>query len=130
MKLPVTEEQLQVGRRTVDTQRTLRVRKQVLHEPVELETESVFETVEVERVKVGRVVQEAPGVRQEGDVTVVPLVEERAVVVKQLVLVEELRLTRRREVRTATAEATLRKEQVAVERFDPESKQWLPEDGS
>jgi len=44
--------------------------------------------------------------------------------------VEEIRLTRRREARPVSADLTLRRERVVIERFDPESQQWLPEDGS
>ncbi len=39
---------------------------------------------------VGRVVDEAPAARAEGDTTIIPVVEERLVVVKQLFLVEEI----------------------------------------
>jgi stress response protein YsnF len=127
LTVAVTEEELEVSRRTVDTQHTLRVRKEVLHEPVEIQTDSFLEKVDVERIQVGRVVHEPQRVRQEGNVTVIPVVEEKAIVVRQLVLVEEIRITRTREVKAATAEATLRKEQVVVERFDPDSNEWLPD---
>ena len=127
LTIAVTEEELEVSRRTVDTQRTLRVRKEVRQEPVEVQADSVLEKVEVERVRIDQVVHEPQTVRQEGNVTVIPVVEEKAVLVKQLVLVEEIRITRTSEVRPATAEATLRKEQVVVERFDPDSNEWLPD---
>jgi len=51
--------------------------------------------VEVERVPVGRMLAEGepvPQSREEGDTLVVPVVEEVAVVVKRLVLSEEVRL--------------------------------------
>lgn len=126
--VPVTEEELHVQRRTVDTQRTVRVRKDVVHDPVRVDLETTRDSVEVERVPIGRVVDVPPSVRQEGDVTVVPVIEEREVVVKQLVLVEEIRLKHRREVVSTQADVVLRKEQVTVERHDPESGQWLPDD--
>jgi stress response protein YsnF len=128
VSLPVTEEELQITRQVVDTDRKLRVRKEVHTEPVQFQTQSVLHTVEVERVRVGRVVDEIPAVRQEGEVTIIPVVAEEAVVVKRLVLVEELRLTRKHDTKTAVSETTLRKEQVVVERFDPSSGAWVQED--
>ncbi|MBE7941233.1 MULTISPECIES: DUF2382 domain-containing protein [Ramlibacter] len=129
LTLPVTEEELLVGRRRVDTQHTLRVRKEVQAEPVEWQGETTVETVHVERVPVGRVVDRVPEVREDGEVTVIPVVEERLVVTRELVLVEELRLLRRREQRPAVARTTLRRERVVVERQDPATGQWAPEDG-
>jgi stress response protein YsnF len=125
--VPVTEERLEVGREVVDTGRTLRVRKQVEEVPAEVREPVATEVVEVERVPVGRVVSEPPQVRHEGDVMVVPVVEERLVTRKELVLVEEIRLSRRREVVEGRAEVVLRRERVLVERFDPGTGQWHSE---
>jgi uncharacterized protein (TIGR02271 family) len=127
----VTEERLEVGRQVVDTGPTLRLRKQVQEVPAQVDETVAHEYVDVQRVPVGRVVDAAPDVRQEGDVMVVPVVEERLVTRKELVLVEEIRLTRRREVRDVSADVSLRQERVVVERLDTESGQWLASsDGS
>jgi uncharacterized protein (TIGR02271 family) len=126
--IPVTEEALEISRRRVDTG-ALRVRKHVQEEAVNAQEPVVRDTVDVERVPIGRVVDSAPGMRQEGDVTVVPVIEERLVTRKELVLVEEIRLTRRREVTQASADLTLRRERVVIERFDPVAQQWLSEEG-
>jgi uncharacterized protein (TIGR02271 family) len=124
---PVIEERLEVGRRTVYTG-AVRVRKRV-HEVTEQVREPLAnEYVDVERVPVGRLLQEPVGIRHEGDVTIVPVVEERLVIRKQLVLVEEIRLTRRREVSETNEDVTLRRESVVVERLDPATQQWLSED--
>lgn len=129
--IPVTEERLEVSRRVVDTGPTMRLRKQVHEEPVQVDETVAHDFVEVQRVPVGRVVDTAPSVRHEGDVMVVPVIEERLVTRKELVLVEEIRLHRRREVREVSGDVTLRREQVVVERLDPESGQWLvSKDGS
>lgn len=123
----MTEEQLEIHRRTVDSGRPVRVRKQVEEQLVRAELALARELVEVERVPVGRVIDTAPPVRQEGDVTVVPVVAERLVSRKELVLVEEIRLTRRREQSTSQEDFTVRRERVVVERFDPAAGQWLAE---
>jgi uncharacterized protein (TIGR02271 family) len=126
--VPVTEERLEVGRRTVETG-AVRARKRVHEETGQVSEPLVTEYVDAQRVPIGRVLQDPVGIRQEGDVTIVPVIEERLVVRKELVLVEEIRLTRRREVHEATEQVKLRRESVIVERFDPETQQWLSQDG-
>ena len=125
--LPVTEEQLEISRQTVDSGGRVRVSKVVEEEPVQLDTPVARETVHVTRVPIGRVVQTAPSVREEGDVTVIPVIEERVVTTKELVLVEEVRLTRRREETVAREATTVRRERVVVERFDPDTGEWRAE---
>lgn len=113
--LPLHEESLSVGK----VERTTgRVR--IATEPVErVETlRHVLhgEEVEVERVPRDVVVTAAPQVRQEGDVTVVPVVEEVLFVEKRLVLREEVRI-RRKAVATAVEETIdLRSERLSIER--------------
>lgn len=126
--VPVTEEQLEIGRRVVDTGHTLRLRKRVEEVPGTVHEPLAHEVVEARRVPVGRVLQGPVGIRHEGDVTIVPVVEERLVMRKELFLVEEIHLTRRREVRDADEQVTLRRESVVIERFDPATQQWLSED--
>ncbi|GAC1534838.1 MAG: hypothetical protein NVS2B4_15250 [Ramlibacter sp.] len=127
LAIPVTEERLHVRREVVDTGRPLRLRKQVEQAPAHVQVPVSSEVVDVQRVTIGRVVDAPPAVRQEGDVMVVPVVQERLVTRKELVLVEEIRLTRRREVAQAEADVVLRRESVLVERFDPDTNQWLAE---
>jgi stress response protein YsnF len=126
--LPVTEERVEVGRRVVDTGRTLRLRKQVDEDLVEVREPLTSEFVEAVRVPVGRVLDAPVGIRHEGDVLIVPVIHERLVTRKELVLVEEVHITRRREVRESAQQVALRRESVLIERFDPETQQWLPAD--
>ena len=127
---PVIEERLDVRRELVDTGRTLRLRKQVQEVPTEVRVPVATEVVDVQRVPIGRVVDEPPAVRHEGDVIVVPVIGERLVTRKELVLLEEIRLTRRSEVKEAEAGThVLRRERILAERFDPDTGEWLPEPG-
>lgn len=121
--LRVVEEELEVGRRRFQTG-AVRVRKLVHDETVEVPGERVTERVITQRVPIGRVVQQPPAVRHEGDTIVVPILEERIVLHTELVLVEELRITRRREVQAHTEAVTLRRESAVVERLDPATGQW------
>lgn len=126
--IPVAEEQLHVGRDVVQTG-AVRLRKEVDDVPAIVREPVFAEAVDVQRVPVGRVVDAPPQTRQEGDVMVVPVVQERLVWRKELVLVEELRISRHVERSTAEMQVPLRRERVVVERFDPGTDRWLPDDG-
>ncbi len=116
--LPVIVEELEVGRRAVTTG-VVRVQKRV-HEREELVDETVTrEDVYVERVPVGRMVDAAPAMRNEGDTLVIPVLEEVLVVERRLRLKEEVRVTWRRVVEPAPQRVVLRDEEVIVERQRP-----------
>jgi uncharacterized protein (TIGR02271 family) len=74
------------------------------------------EEVAVERVPVNRFVSAVQPVRQDGDVTVVPVYEEVLVVERRLMLKEEVRVRRQRRVRHERQEVELRTEDVQVMR--------------
>lgn len=86
-------EDVDVSRQTVETGRVrvakvTRVRDHVVDELL------ARTNVEVERVPVGRIVEAIPEVRDDGDLMVVPVVEETLVVERRLVLKEELHIRR------------------------------------
>jgi len=81
------------------------------------------EEVSVERVPVNRVVDRPVPVRHEGDVMIVPVLEEVLYVEKRLLLKEELRISKRRVEEHAPQRVVLRKEEVIVERIDSRSEQ-------
>ena len=93
-------------------------------ETYEQQTEVTLDrnVVEVTRVPVGRNVEVAPQVRTVGDTTIVPVVEERLVMVKQLFLVEELHVRRHVEQTVAREAVPLRRQHATVERFDSEGR--------
>ncbi len=84
--------------------------------------------VEVSRVGVGRDVDAVPEVRVEGDVTVFPVMEERLVVHRQLVLKEEVHVRRIVEVRRTEIPVSVRREHAVIERIDALTGQVLQED--
>ena len=83
-----------------------------------LEESLRHEELQVERVPCRTEVDPAhpPQVRQEGDVTVIPVLEEVLVVEKRLVLKEELHVRRVVHEEPHSVPVTLRREQVTVER--------------
>ena len=64
--------------------------------------------------------ESAPQIRTEGDVTIVPVLEEVLVVEKRLVLKEELHIRRRIITETVEVPVTLHKQRAIVERVDPD----------
>ena len=74
------------------------------------------ESVEVTRVPVNREIDAAPSIRTDGDVTIIPVVEEVVVIEKRLVLVEEIHLRRTKTREEVTVPVKLRKQRATVER--------------
>ncbi len=88
-KIALVEEAVSVDTRRVETGR-VRVRTVVDDEPVVVAATLTGNYVTVDRMPVGRVVDAVPTVRQEGEVTIIPVVEERIRVIRELILVEEV----------------------------------------
>jgi len=120
----VIEESIDVQRRAVETGVVVEVSKFTDEETVQVHETLASDFVDAERVEVGRVVSEMPVVRHEGTVMIVPIVEERLVVRKELFLVAQLHVTRRRELRQITEAVQLQHQRVRVRRFDPATGQW------
>jgi uncharacterized protein (TIGR02271 family) len=121
--LPVVQEELKVGKQTVDTGGGVRLRKHRTRHTEQVEVPVWREDVVVERVPRDVMLQAGqpqPEPRQEGDTLVVPVLEEVPVVVKRLRLKEEVRITRRRHEERASAKAELTREDVSVTRLDDE----------
>jgi uncharacterized protein (TIGR02271 family) len=115
--IPIVEEEARIAKRQVVSGRVI-VKTTVETEERVLKEMLSEETVEVERIAVNRVVDVVPQLRTEGDVTIIPVFEERLVVEKQLFLVEEVRIRRTTSVETVEVPVTLRKERATVERLD------------
>ena len=117
--IPLVEETATVGKRQVVTGR---VRVQTVTDTIEEVAQANVqrESVEVTRVPIDRMVDTAPEVRTEGDVTILPVVEEVLVVEKRLLLKEELHIRRRVETETVEMPVTLRKQRAVVEREAPD----------
>lgn len=115
--VPIVEEEAVVTTRAVD-----RVGMR-LHQTTSTREEIAEGTgtrvhAEVDRVAVNREVREVPGIRTEGDLLYIPVVEEEVVVTKRLILREEIVVRRTVETETVRVPVTLRRTEVTVER-DP-----------
>jgi uncharacterized protein (TIGR02271 family) len=122
--LPVMEEQLDIRKVAVETG-AVRVRKIVHEESRTVDMSLMQEEVSITRVPVNKVVEDKFHSRQEGDTLVIPIFKE--VITKHLVLVEEVRITTRRNPETSTQQVSLKREEAVVERYDAASGSWKPE---
>ena len=116
----VIREELQVGKRVIDTGRGIRVHSQVV-ERTEVVDEPLQEDVlELTRVPVGRMIDDdaMPAPRQEGETLIVPELEEVLVVERRLRVKEELHITRHKREVHAPQSVVLKSQQVTIERFD------------
>lgn len=86
----------------------------------------IHERVEIERVAIGQAVDAAPPVRQEGDTTVISVVEEVVVVERRLILKEEIRLRRVQTTERHRESVTLREQEAAIERTLRDERESLP----
>jgi uncharacterized protein (TIGR02271 family) len=125
--IPLVEEQLEVTKREVETGR-VRVRISVEAREETVPAELVRDAVEVRRVARGVPVSEVPTVRLEGGVTIIPVVEERLVVEKRLVLVEEIHVHRRSETVRESIPVTIRAERAEIEREEAGAGEDVGED--
>ena len=113
--VPLLEEEISVARRQIVTGRA-RI-SIVTREHEELVNELLaHEQVEIERAPVGKFVDRAPEVRQEGDTFIVPVMEEVLVVERRLLLKEEVRVRRVRGAERYQERVKVRGQEVVLTR--------------
>jgi uncharacterized protein (TIGR02271 family) len=115
--IELAEEELRIGKREVERGRVV-VRTRVEERDEIAEVALRQEDVTVERIPVGRPVEAAPQVREEDGVLIVPVLEERLVVTTELVLKEEIRITKKSRTEMVREPVRLRSERVEVERLE------------
>jgi uncharacterized protein (TIGR02271 family) len=114
--LPLVEEEVRVGTRTVTTGRvTVRTITETVEDVARVALSGA--EVEVERVPVGRRVDAPPPVREENGVLIVPVIEEVAVIETRLVLREELHIRRRQTSETVEVPVALRRQRAEIDRL-------------
>ena len=120
--LDLLAEQINVSRRiivgdTVRVSTTTYVHEQQIEELLERES------IDVERVSIGRIVETAPDIRQDGDVTIVPVMEKVLVLERRLVLKEKVRIRRVRTLETHCETVQLRRQAATVTRSATDAAQ-------
>ena len=118
--IPVIEEQVTFKVQSQETGK-VRITKQVREEVVEVDEPVTYEKVDIERVPINEYVDTPPSVRYEEDVTIIPVLRE--VMVKRILLVEELHVRKTKETSSEKRQFTLRKEEVQIQR-DPKKEEY------
>lgn len=116
--LAVAEERASIS---VERRETGGVRVRLLTDEV-AQSEAVQltdEQVELTRHPIGREIDAMPQITEDDGLTIIPVVEERAVVVTRLFLVEEIHIRRTRQTREVEVPVTLRRQRVELEPLDP-----------
>jgi uncharacterized protein (TIGR02271 family) len=114
--IELAEEQLRVSKREVERGRVV-IRTRVEEREEIAEAALRQEDVTVERVPIGRMIEAAPPMREEDGVLIVPVLEERLVVMTELVLKEEIRITKKSRTEIVREPVRLRSERVEIERL-------------
>ena len=117
--IDVVREELQVGTRTVETGRGVRVVKTVREHPHQIDHVLRRDELEVHRVPIDKIVAlaDAPASRQEGNTLIIPILEEVLVTERRVRIKEELHIVRSERSERRTETVLLKSEEVAIERF-------------
>ena len=117
--IKLVEEELDIGKVTVLGD-TVRISSMTETETVPIRDQLRRESYDVKRVARDEVVDAIPEVRKEGGVTIIPVLEERLVVRKELVLREEIHLVPQHTVSEYQEDVELRKQRAVIDRIAAE----------
>jgi stress response protein YsnF len=118
-KIPIIEEQLNISTKEIETG-TVTIRKEVATKEGFLKATLIEDDVEIQRVKIGRVVEAPPpAIRYEGNTMIVSVVREELIVHRQLVLDEELHITKHKVEKEVREPFEIKKEVVKVKEDAP-----------
>jgi stress response protein YsnF len=123
--IPLYTEEASVAARKVE-RGTVRVHVQTTTREHPVDEDLIHQRIEIERVAIGQVVEAAPPVRQEGDTTVISVVEEIVVVERRLILKEEIRLRRVQTTERHRESVTLREQEAVIERTVRDERKSVP----
>jgi uncharacterized protein (TIGR02271 family) len=118
--IPLFEEQASIAKRRIVTgnvqvSTVTREREQVIEEVL------AREHVEIERTPINKPIEAMPAVREQGDIIVIPIVEETLIIQRRLVLKEEVRVRRVRNNENHRERVLLRWQEAVVTRTPVET---------
>ena len=119
--LPLFAEELTVAKENRETGR-VRISTHTHEREALIDEDLARERVEIETIPIGRRINTVPAVRQEADTTIIPVVEERLVVERQVVLKEEIRVRRVRTTERHQEKVALRYQEAVITRYRPDAK--------
>ena len=113
----VHQEALHISKEVVE-KRKIQIHKNVHTETVTHDIPLLNETIKIEHIDFNKEITEIPKVRVEGNVTIIPVIEEVAMVTKKLMLVKEVYLTKEQHKKVEHIENKLRKETVTIDKMN------------
>lgn len=116
-RIPVVGEKATISKRIVEGGK-VRIDSRVFERNEILETTLRHSLVDIQRKPVDKVVDSLPEIRKEGDVLIIPVVEERARVIHELVLVEEIHVQQAVEEEKVKIPVATKATEVNIERDD------------
>lgn len=111
--IPRLEEDVEVSKKKVDDGKVIVTKKVVEHDET-LKVDLQSEKVVIERFAKNEILDETPKVRTEGSKTIIPVVKE--VLVKKILLIEEVHLQKKLEEHTKAVKEKLKEEHINVQR--------------
>jgi uncharacterized protein (TIGR02271 family) len=114
-KLQLFAEDLSVAKEKVETGR-VRISTHTHEREALVDEDLAHERIEIETIPMNLQIDAVPQVHQEGDITIVPVVEERLVVQRRLMLKEEVRIKRVRSTERHQQTVKLRYQEAVVTR--------------
>ena len=120
-RIQLKEEELHVKKKKIKTG-SVKISKKILKEDTPIDLKGYEEKIEIERRPINRVVDTpGPALRTEGDATVYSLYKE--VYVKQLVLEEEVWITKKVLQKSYKGKAKLKREILDIDRSPDQSRE-------
>ncbi len=107
-KIELLQEELQISKRT-ETEK-LYFSKEVITEDVRIPVELLREDITIEHVPKNIEIDSIPKIQISDDLTIIPVFEEVAVVVKKLMLVEEIHIKKNKSSEVQVIQDSVRKE--------------------
>lgn len=113
--IPLFEEKAEITKKLIETAK-VRIQRstETFNQTVSLPLTST--TWDIEHIPIGQLLTNRPEVRQEGEVTIYPLVEERFVAKREYFLIEEVHVRRTAKTTEQTATLELHRDVLSVER--------------
>lgn len=115
----LAEERVELGTRKV-VDRRIRITRSTRADEKLIETELTHENALIKRITKNEAVEPGniPQVRQEDDVTIIPVIEERIEIVKHYILTEEIHVIKKLTKETHQENITLRSQEINISTED------------
>ena len=120
LRIPLHVEAVSVSRREVE-KANVRIALITGTREQLVDKEVTHVRVEIERVPIGRTIEVVPSISQDGDTTIIPVVEEIIVVERRLVLKEEIRIRRVSTKEQHQETIVLRQQEALITREEADS---------